>query len=207
MIVGLGSGSTAELLVQAIGLRVRDGLQVTGISTSEKTSALAASLNIPLLTLEESPTADLTIDGADEIQLGSLALIKGGGGNLLREKIVALASSRMIVIADHAKVSNRFGSKSAVPVEVVPFGWTTTQRRLQALGTQPLLRMKDGQVLVTDGGHFILDCAFPPGFHPQELNDQLNAIVGVVEHGLFLGIAAQALIAGPDGVAVYDRQP
>jgi ribose 5-phosphate isomerase A len=206
MVVGLGSGTTATMAVAAIGRRVAQGLQIVGVSTSEQTSNQARSLNIPLATLEERSAIDVTIDGADEVETGTLHLIKGGGGNLLREKIVAVASARMIVVADESKVVGRLGSRFPIPVEVVPFGWQTTAHRLQKVNANPKLRLRaGGQTFVTDGGNYILDCAYGPIEDPAALQRELDSIVGVVEHGLFIGIASQALIAGPDGVRTLHR--
>ena len=206
MVVGLGSGTTATLAVASIGRRVQQGLRIIGIPTSEKTAEQARLLNIPLSTLEERQAIDVTIDGADEIEAGTLNLIKGGGGNLLREKIVAIASSRLIIIADDRKVVRQLGSRFAVPVEVAPFGWKTTAKRLDQLESRPTLRLRsDGQIFLTDGGHYILDCAFGLIRSPQSLQADLDGIVGVVEHGLFIGGAWQAVIGGPMGVRMMDR--
>jgi len=207
MIVGLGSGTTATLAVAAIGLRVSQGLRIIGIPTSEKTADQARLLNIPLSTLEERPAIDVTIDGADELQPGTLNLIKGGGGNLLREKIVAMASSRLIIIADERKVVGELG-KGAIPlpVEVVPFGWKTTAHRLERLGARPKLRLSpDGKAFLSDGGHYILDCAFESIANALKIQADLDGIVGLVEHGLFIGIATQAFVGGPDGVRILNR--
>jgi ribose 5-phosphate isomerase A len=201
MIVGLGSGTTATLAVASIGKRVAEGLKIIGIPTSEKTADQARLLNIPLSTLEEHSAIDLTIDGADEVELGTLNLIKGGGGNLLREKIVAVASARMIAVVDERKLVGELGIRFAVPVEVVPFGWKTTMSRLEQLGAHPTLRLRpNGEVLLTDGGHYILDCKFGAIRSPRDLQADLDSIVGVVEHGLFLGIASKAIVGGSDGV-------
>ncbi len=207
MVVGLGSGTTATLAVAAIGSRVQDGLKIVGVPTSQKTADQAKLLNIPLSTLEDHPVIDVTIDGADEVEAGTLNLIKGGGGNLLREKIVAVASSRMIVVVDQTKVVSQLGSRSAIPVEVVPFGWKTTAKRLEKIGAHPTLRMgSDGQIFRTDGGHYILDCAVGPIQSPQSLQAELDSIVGVVEHGLFIRIAYQALVGGSQGVKTLHRE-
>jgi ribose 5-phosphate isomerase A len=203
MILGLGTGSTAKLAVDALGKRVAGGLRVTGIPTSEATDHQARSLGIPISTLDEHPEIDLTIDGADEVELGPLNLIKGHGGALLREKIVASASKRLIIIVDESKLVERLGSRFAVPVEVVPFGWQATARRLQALGGEIALRTSaDKKPFVTDGGHYILDCGFGQIASPAKLDLELNGIVGVVEHGLFLGMATQVIVAGESGVKV-----
>jgi ribose 5-phosphate isomerase A len=207
MVVGLGSGTTASRAVAAIGRRVAKGLKIIGIPTSELTADEARGLNIPLSTLEERPAIDVTIDGADEVETGTLHLIKGGGGNLLREKIVAVASGRMIVVADESKVVTQLGSRFVIPVEVIPFGWRTTEQRLQKVGANPKLRLRsDGQTFISDGGHYILDCAYGPIEDPAALQHELDSIVGVVEHGLFIGIASEALVAGPNGVRTLHRK-
>jgi ribose 5-phosphate isomerase A len=206
MVVGLGSGTTASMAVAAIGRRVAEGLKITGIPTSELTANQARGLNIPLSTLEERPAIDVTIDGADEVENATLHLIKGGGGNLLREKIVAVASARMVVVADESKVVTQLGSRFVIPVEVIPFGWRTTEERLQKAGANPKLRLRpDGQTFISDGGHYILDCAYGPIHDPAALQRELDSIVGVVEHGLFIGIASEALVAGPNGVRTLRR--
>jgi len=201
MIVGLGTGSTATFAIEALGKLVRNGLRVHGIPTSEQTARQASSLGIPLTTLAEHLDVDITIDGADEVELGTLNLIKGHGGALLREKIVASASARLLIIVDESKLVDRLGSRFAVPVEVVPFGWQTVARRLEALGARVSLRGSDVySTFVTDSEHYILDCAFRPIASPLALNDDLNRIVGLVEHGLFLGMTSEVLVGGPDGV-------
>jgi ribose 5-phosphate isomerase A len=201
MIVGLGSGSTARLLVAAIGERVKQGLRIVGIPTSEDTADHARELNIPLSTLGEYPKIDVTIDGADEVELGTLNLIKGGGGNLLREKIVAIAGARMVVIVDESKIVSQLGTHFKVPVEVVQFGWQSTAGNLAKLQANPGQRMgHDGKPFVTDGGNYILDCAFGPIADAAALQRQLDSVVGVVEHGLFLGIASEVLIGTHQGV-------
>lgn len=206
MIVGLGSGTTAALAVAAIGKRVKDGLRIIGIPTSEKTAAQARLLGIPLSTLEENPAIDVTIDGADEIETSTLNLSKGGGGNLLREKIVAFASSRMIIVADESKLVVQLGSR-AVAVEVIAFGWKTTAKRLEQIGAHPTLRLNaQGQAFITDDGNYILDCAFGPIQSPALLQGKLDSVVGVVEHGLFVGIAQQVFLGGPGGVRVLNLE-
>jgi ribose 5-phosphate isomerase A len=207
MVLGLGTGSTAAFLVRALAERIAaEGLRVQGIPTSENTAELARSLNVPLTSFAEHKRIDLTIDGADEVEPGTLFLIKGLGGALLREKIVAAASERMIVIADESKIVERLGSKSAVPVEVVRFGMEVTESRLQRIGAKTTLRAgTDGKPFVTDSGNYIIDCAFGPMDSPKETAHHLDHVVGLVEHGLFLGIASEALIAGPQGVRTLVR--
>jgi ribose 5-phosphate isomerase A len=207
MILGLGTGSTSKLAVEALGKRVAQGLRVIGIPTSEFTGQQARSLGITISTLDEHPQVDLTIDGADEVELGRLNLIKGRGGALLREKIVASASSRLAIIVDESKLVERLGTHFALPVEVVPFGWPAAARKIEALGAKVVLRPgTDGKPYVTDGGHYIVDCAFGAIARPAELELQLNSIVGVVEHGLFLGMVSQVIVAGKSGVKVLFPQ-
>ncbi len=205
MILGLGSGSTAQLAVDELGKRVQKGLRIIGVSTSEKTADQARQLGISLSTLAEYPKLDLTIDGADEAQPGTLNLIKGGGGNLLREKIIASASRRLTIVVDQTKVVEKLGAHP-LPVEVVPFGWQSTEQRLLALGAKPVLRTNaDGSAYITDGGHYILDCSFGLIQAPEELATALDDVVGVVEHGLFIGMAAQVLVAGSEGVKTLSK--
>jgi ribose 5-phosphate isomerase A len=203
MILGLGTGSTAKLAVDALGKRVASGLRVIGVPTSEFTGQQARSLGIPISTVDEHPEIDLTIDGADEVELGTLNLIKGRGGALLREKIVASASKRLVIIVDDSKLVEKLGSHFAVPVEVVQFGWPSAERKLQKLGARTKLRPgPDEKPFVTDGGNFIIDCSFSPIQAPAELDQQLNSVVGVVEHGLFLKMASRVIVAGQNGVQV-----
>ena len=208
MVVGLGTGSTAGLFVSALGKRVaEERLQISGIPTSDYTAAQARGLEIPLTDFASHAQIDLTVDGADEIESGTLYLIKGHGGALLREKIVAAASKRMVVVADETKISGQLGSLVSVPVEVVQFGWEATQRQLAALGGNPALRMgRDGKPFVTDGGHYIVDCAFGPMHNPKDVAHHLDHVVGTVEHGMFLKYAREVFVGGPKGVTVL-RKP
>jgi len=202
-IIGLGTGSTATLAVRAIADRVRDGLRITGIATSEETARLAHELGIRLSTLDEHGRIDVTIDGADEVELGTLHLIKGRGGALLREKIVASASARLIIAVDESKLVERLGVRDAVPVEVVPFGWRKTEERLRRLGASPVMREgAEGGPYRTDGGHYILDCTFHGIADAGELGDRLDRTIGVVEHGLFIGMTSQVVIGTPAGVKI-----
>lgn len=206
MIVGLGTGSTAAFAVAAIGKRVKSGLRITGIPTSEKTASEARELGIPLTNLGEHNQIDMTIDGADEVELGTLNLIKGRGGALLREKIVASATAQFVIIVDESKIVGQLGAHDAVPVEVIPFGWEVTAARLRKLGAEPHLRLQaNGQTYMTDGGHYILDCSFGPIQSPAELQTKLDGIVGLVEHGLFVGMAAQVVVGGPGGIRTLRR--
>jgi ribose 5-phosphate isomerase A len=211
MRLGLGTGSTASLFVELLAAEVQGGLSVLCVPTSEETRALAAKLGIPLTTLDETPLLDLTIDGADEVD-NELRLIKGGGGALLREKIVATASDRMVVIADESKRVDKLGT-FPLPVEVVRFGVTATRNMIEMLahdsgcnGEITLRTGKDGKPFLTDGGNYIFDCAFGSVDDPESLDEALKFIPGVVENGLFLGIADVAIIGGADGVAVLEAQ-
>lgn len=205
MRLGLGTGSTAKHFVALLGDKVRGGLKVTGVPTSEATHAQALAEGIPLTTLDDTPELDLTVDGADELD-DSLRLIKGGGGALLREKIVATASQRMIVIADISKKVATLG-RFPLPIEVNPFGLEATHRAVAyVLGTHGLptaLRLRtaaNGKAFVTDGGHFILDAELGAIDAPEALASALVAVPGVVEHGLFIGLATGAILAGKDGL-------
>jgi ribose 5-phosphate isomerase A len=197
MRLGLGTGSTARHFVELLGERVRGGLKVIAVPTSETTRADAARLGVPLTTLDETPSLDLTVDGADEIG-PDLSLIKGGGGALLREKIVATASARMVVIADQSKWVPVLGA-FPLPIEVVPFGLEATRRAIEAAAAAC-----HGHAFVTDGGHWILDATLGRIAEPKMLADRLSSIPGVVEHGLFIGIAQAAILAGPNGARVVE---
>ena len=200
MVVGLGSGSTAALAVKAIGRRAP---RIVGVATSESTATLARELGIALATLAERPRIDLTIDGADEIEVGTLHLIKGRGGALLREKIVASATARLVIVADESKVVDRLtAAERPIPVEVVPFGWESTAERLRQIGATPVLR----EGFVTDGGHYILDCLWADMGPASDLAQRIDGIVGVVEHGLFIGMAAEAIIGSASGTRVLPRE-
>ena len=192
MVLGLGSGSTASIAIQLIGQRVAQGLDVTGIPTSERTAALARDVGIPLTDFSRHRRIDLTIDGADQIEEGRLSLIKGLGGALLREKIVAEASKRMIVVADHTKLVKQLGSATALPVEIVPFGWELAVRKLETLGCAVALRHADGRPFVTDGGNFVADCTF------QAISnaDRLHASLGHVPALANADSAAHRRLAG-----------
>lgn len=208
MRLGLGTGSTARHLVDLLGEKVRAGFDVVGVPTSEATRLQAEKCGIRLATLDDIPELDLTIDGADEVG-PDLTLIKGGGGALLREKIVASASARMVVIADESKWVAVLG-KFPLPIEVVPFGLAATRRQVRsALGigdTAITLRTgKDGHPFVTDSGHFILDASLERIPAPRALADRLAAVPGVVEHGLFIGMASAVVLAGVNGVRVVER--
>lgn len=201
MVVGLGTGSTAAWVVRTIGSRLSTGeLQdVTGIPTSEQTAALARELNIPLASLDEA-RPEVTLDGADEVGPG-LALIKGLGGALLREKIVASAGDGLIVVADHSKMVDLLG-RGPLPVEVEPFGWEVTRDALIALGCEAELRIKDGKPFRTDGGHYTIDCSFGAITGPEALEMEIKRIPGALECGLFTGITLAAVIGREEGAEV-----
>ena len=207
MVVGLGTGSTAGFFVGALARRLSsEPLRITGIPTSERTAGLARDLKIPLVTFAEHSRIDLTVDGADEVELGTLSLIKGHGGALLREKIVAAASDRMVVVADETKVSEKLGMLASVPVEIVQFGWQVTLKRLGELGGNATLRFSaDRTPLVTDGGNYIADCAFGPMENPKETAHHLDHVVGAIEHGLFLGFAQEVIVGGRNGTKTLKR--
>ncbi|MGD1093561.1 MAG: ribose-5-phosphate isomerase RpiA [Bryobacteraceae bacterium] len=208
LIVGLGTGSTATFAVSALGRRVAEGLRIVGIPTSEHTASQARALGIPLTSLADEPQIDMTIDGADEVEEGRLNLIKGLGGALLREKIVANASKRLVIIIHASKLERRLASRSPVPVEVVPFGWQATARHLSELGAKPTLRRNPkGEPFVSDGGHYILDCAFEPIASPESLAGELDHVIGLVEHGLFVGMTAEVHMASAGGVQVLKPAP
>jgi ribose 5-phosphate isomerase A len=192
-VVGLGTGSTAYFTVVALGERVKAGLKIIGIPTSLQTADLARAVGIPLTTLDEHPEIDITIDGADEADL-QLRLIKGGGGALLREKVVASASRKMVVVADSAKIVPVLG-KFPLPVEVISFARTVVEKKILSLGGSPKLRTRpDGSPYITDNGNQILDCSFGRIADPPALALALSNVPGIVEHGLFIGLASVALV-------------
>jgi ribose 5-phosphate isomerase A len=195
MTVGLGTGSTGAFVLLALARRIGEGLRITGVPTSERTADRAHELGIPLAELG-SHQIDMDIDGADEVERGRLNLIKGRGGALLREKIVAHAGARFLVVVDRSKLVDKLGA-APVPVEVVQFGWRATARQIQGLGAKP-----ERRDFVTDSGNYILDCAFGPIEDPATLAGKLDHIPGVVEHGLFIGMATEVHVAGPSGVEI-----
>lgn len=208
MRLGLGTGSTARHVLEVLAERRRNGelAHVVGVPTSRATEALARKLGIPLATLDDEPHLDLAIDGADEVD-PRLDLIKGLGGALLWEKIVATAADRLIIVADESKLVGRLGERAPLPVEVVAFGWRTHVPFLEGLGgrVEPR-RREDGTLFVTDAGHHILDCRFPGGIDdPAGLEARLRGRAGIVESGLFLGMAASVVVAGAAGVRVLER--
>ena len=211
MRLGLGTGSTAAKFVDLLGGKVKQGLDVLCVPTSESTRIQAQGLGIPLTTLDAEPELDLTVDGADEID-GQLRLIKGGGGAHLREKIVAAASRRMVVIADESKRVKTLGA-FPLPVEIAVFGWRATltrvRERVQANNCKGPVTLRGSQSdpFVTDNGNYILDCAFGEIGDPEQLAAQLSSLPGVVEHGLFIGLTHSAVIAGANGVEIIGENP
>jgi ribose 5-phosphate isomerase A len=224
--LGLGSGTTAELMLRALAERVRAGLRVVGVPTSERTRQFAAALGIPLTGIDDVATLDMSIDGADEVLPLSLDLIKGHGGALLHEKLIAAASRERVIIVDVSKLVRALGARGPVPVEVTPFGWRHTAERVAALGCRPVLRTKPAAApgsppaaaptpgsatgtqatpFVTDGGNYILDCAFGSIAEPARLAAAIKALVGVVESGLFVGMTERVYVGGSQGVQVYER--
>ncbi|WP_200905918.1 ribose-5-phosphate isomerase RpiA [Paenibacillus sp. IHB B 3415] len=197
MKVGLGTGSTAYWAIRKLGERVSEGLNISAVATSQASEDQARELGIPLVAFGEVDSLDLTIDGADELD-GALQLIKGGGGALLREKIVAMGSTRMIVVADESKAVTTLG-KFPLPVEIVPFAWEWTVADLAKLGCKPELRRSGGELYKTDNGNYIADCRFEAIDSAADLALALQRIPGVVEHGLFIGIADMAVIGKNDG--------
>lgn len=202
MILGLGHGSTARYALLKIAELLRTGKlwDIKGVPCSKKVEEEAKALVIPLTTLEEHPELDLTIDGADEID-PKLNVIKGGGGAMLREKIVAQATKYQVIVADHTKFSERLGTRAAVPVEVLPFGWRTHLSFLEGLGAKVSLRRNpDGSPFLTDQGNYVLDCYFGPIADPRELARALEGRAGILGHGLFLGLVDEVFLAGPSGL-------
>ena len=205
MIVGLGTGSTIYYALLKLGQMVRLGLEIIGIPTSEQTSQIAEEQRIQLSTVTENPVIDLTIDGADEVD-PNLNLIKGLGGALVREKIIAHASNRLIIVADESKVVDYLGTKSPLPVEVVQFGWESTQIALNRICQKSVLRQVNDQTFLSDNGNFILDCYFDQIFDPNQTEVEINGIPGVVENGLFVGRVDRVIVGTADGIQTQDRQ-
>jgi ribose 5-phosphate isomerase A len=209
MVLGLGSGTTSTLMVQAVGRKLREGVlrNVAGVPSSSAIAATARESAVPLTTLDEHPILDLNLDGADEVD-GNLGLVKGLGGALLWEKIVATASRQVVIMVDESKLVSRLGTKAPLPVEVVPFGWRTHLAFVESLGGKPVLRAEaDGRPFVTDEGNYILHCRFDGGIsNPGALESALLTRAGVVGTGLFLGIATQVVVGKAEGVEVLTRK-
>jgi len=206
MVVGLGTGSTAIFAIEALGRRHREGLQFIGIPTSERTASQAMAANIPLTSFREHREIDLTIDGADEVERGTLNLIKGLGGALLHEKIVAAASRRLAIVVDGLKLVDRLGARTPIPVEVVVFGLEVTQAALESIGATARLRQSaTGDPFITDSGNRILDCGFGPIADPATLEKRIRQVVGVVECGLFIARADIVFVADTSGVERLEK--
>lgn len=209
MLVGLGTGSTAEAMVHALGARVAAGLNLTGVATSHRTAELARGYGIALQDLAEVDRIDICIDGADEID-PALNLVKGRGGALLFEKLVARRADRYLIIATDEKLVERLGTRMPLPVEVVPVGWTHTAEAIAELGFAPTLRKRtDDAPYITDSGHYIVDCAWPPEHQldPPTIATAIKALTGVVDHGLFIGMADSALTVDASGVITEHHAP
>jgi len=202
-VVGLGTGSTAAFAIQGLGRRVNEGLRIIGVPTSRASEELARSLGIPLLDLNPVQKIHITIDGADEVD-GAFNMIKGGGGALTREKLVALSSTRNVYVVDERKLVDRLGQSFAVPVEVLPFGWVGCARRLGELGCEPRLREDRDTPFLTDNGNYIIDCTFAPIASPVELERAIKLVPGVIESGLFVGMVDALVVAFADRVEVRE---
>ena len=206
MIVGLGTGSTVEYTLRKLGTLVRDGLKIKGIPTSIHTQRIAKEEQIPLITLEENPVIDVTIDGADEVD-SNMNLIKGGGGALLREKVIAFNSKKVIIVIDDSKVVKALGIDFPLPVEVVKFGWTSTKKTLEDFGCNVELRKIMGEEpFITDNSNYILDCEFERIAEPEQLEIDMNNIPGVVENGLFIGLVDEVIVGGKQGILTLDKE-
>src|SRR3989454_1471618 len=204
-IVGLGTGSTARFLIEGLGRRLRAGLRIKGVPTSLATAQQAGELQIPLVELNDVTTIDITLDGADEID-ADFNMIKGGGGALTREKLVALASTKRVIMVDESKIVSKLGQSRSLPVEVVPFGWTHSVRRLSELGGVASLREQNNMPFITDNGNYILDCDFGPIEDVPSLNSRIKLVPGVIDSGLFVGIADVLVIGFDDHVEIRRRQ-
>jgi ribose 5-phosphate isomerase A len=204
-VVGLGTGSTAYFAIMRLAERVSSGLEIRGIPTSEASATLARDNNIPLISFSDTVSIDITIDGADEVD-AAFNLIKGGGGALLREKIVAGATQKQIIVADESKLKKTLGA-FPLPVEVTRFGWEATTSHITELGCTPEIRIADGSPFVTDNGNFILDCPFPEIANPADLETALRSIPGVVECGLFVDLTDRVIIGKNDGTIEELTEP
>lgn len=204
MVIGLGSGSTFYWTLKKLGEMVENGLKIKGIPSSKRTEGWAKEMNVPLTDFSEVETLDLAIDGADEID-PNFQLTKGGGGSLVREKIVDMNAKKLIIIADESKLVQELG-KFPLPVEVLPFGWEVTARRIAGLGAKPVLRERDGSVFVSNNGNYILDCDFGSIPDPEGLHQQLKGLVGVVETGLFINMVDTVIVSGANGIKIMEKK-
>ncbi len=205
MVVGLGSGSTASIAIRILGERVKDGMRIVGIPTSTESENLGKAVGIKIGELRDYPIVNLTIDGADEVD-PDLNLIKGLGGALVREKIVASATEMEIIVVDDSKLVDYLGQKTPLPVEIVKFAHDATVRRLREFGCEPKLRAKDGQLFVTDNGNYIADCRFKRIDDPRTLEAELNLVPGVVDNGLFVGMADRVIVSSKDGIRKLEKK-
>jgi ribose 5-phosphate isomerase A len=203
-VVGLGTGSTSRFAIEALGRRAGEGLRIKGVATSEATAEMARGLGLTVLDLNEVAAVDVTIDGADEVD-GAFDMIKGGGGALTREKLVALASGKRVYVVDETKLVERLGERWPVPVEVLPFAWRHAASHIARVGCEPRLRMKGDLPLETDNGNYILDCHFKGITEPRQVEQRLKLIPGVLECGLFIGVADTLIIGWADRVEVRER--
>jgi ribose 5-phosphate isomerase A len=205
MVIGLGTGSTVEFAIKKIGEMVKGGLKIEGIPTSLKTKKLATELKIPLLELDDRIEIDVTIDGADEVD-SNLNLIKGGGGALTREKIIAYHSKKVIIIVDETKIVKGLGCDSFLPVEVTKFGWSATKKAIESLGCTGELRKIMDEAFITDNQNYIIDCDFGKIADPEALEKEINNIPGVLENGLFIGLADEVIVGSKQGMMTLERQ-
>lgn len=205
MVVGLGSGSTASIAIRLIGDRVREGADIVGIPTSRESEALGRSVGIRIGELKDHPRVDLTIDGADEVD-PNLDLVKGLGGALVREKIVAAATVEEVIVVDDSKLVQYLCQKAPLPVEIVRFSYEATVRRLEQFGCVPKMRFKDGAMFVTDNGNYIADCRFPKIEDARRMEAEINLVPGVVDNGLFVGLTSKVIVASKDGIKVLERK-
>ena len=206
MIVGLGTGSTVEYALHKLGRLVKDGLKIKGIPTSIHTMRIAKEQNIPLTTLIENPEIDVTIDGADEVD-SNLNLIKGGGGALTREKIIAFNSKKVIIVIDDSKIVKALGIDFDLPVEVVKFGWTSVKKVLEDFGcTVKFREIMDNEAFITDNGNYILDCEFEKIDNPETMEMEINNIPGVVENGLFIGLVDEVIVGSTQGILTLNKE-
>jgi len=205
MIVGLGTGSTVEYALKKLGEMVKEGLKIQGIPTSLRTKKSATNYGIPLTDLKEHTEIDVTIDGADEVD-SNLFLIKGGGGALTREKIIAYHSKKVIIIIDETKVTKRLGVDFALPVEVIKYAWNATMKTLEDLGCTPELRTITGEPYITDNQNYIIDCDFGKIDEPEVLEKDINSIPGVVENGLFIDLVSEVIVGSKQGIMTLEKQ-